>query len=81
MMEGGPLEPVEIKVPKVDVEVVVSREKYEEFVMDIVSFSEGPWVVPNESVSYRVVVVSCNDGEYVESVDVEVAWCLALPMA
>jgi hypothetical protein len=42
MMEGGSLEPVEIKVPKVDAEVVVSREKYEEFVMDIVSFSEGP---------------------------------------
>jgi hypothetical protein len=81
MMEGGSLEPVEIKVPKVDVEVVVSREEFEECVMDVVSFSEEPKVVPNESVSYRVVVVSCNDGEYVESVDEEFVRCRALPMA
>ncbi len=80
-MEGGSLEPVEIKVPRVDAAVEVTRKEYEEFVIDIVSFSEGPWVVPNESVSYRVVVVSCNDGEYVESVDEEFARCRALPMA
>ena len=42
MMEGGSLEPVEINVPKVDAEVVVTREECEESVMDIVSFSEGP---------------------------------------
>ena len=81
MMEGGLLEPVEINVPKVDAEVVVTREECEESVMDIVSFSEGPWVIPNESVSYRVVVVSCKDGEYVESVDEVFVRCLALPIA
>ena len=60
-------------MPKVDVEVEVSREEFEECVMDIVSVSEEPRVIPNESVSYSVVVVSCNDGEYVESVDEELA--------
>ena len=60
-------------MPKVDVEVDVFKEEVEECVMDIVSDSERPRWDPNESVSYSVVVVSCSDGEYVESVDVEVA--------
>ena len=51
MMEGGSLEPVVIKVPRVDVEVVVTRVECDEFVKETVSSSEEPFVSPRESVS------------------------------
>ncbi len=42
MMEGGSFEPGVIKVPIVDEEVIVTSEECDEFVMETVSYSEGP---------------------------------------
>ena len=80
MMEGGSLEPVVIKVPKEDVDVVSPRDEVYEFVSESVSDSSERNVEASESVSY-MELESCNDGKYVESVDDEVVCWRALPMA
>ena len=80
MMEGGSLEPVVIKVPKEDVDVVSPRDEVDEVVTEIVSDSSERSVEASESAS-DMELESCNDGEYVESVDDEAVCWRALPMA
>ncbi len=80
MMEGGSLEPVVIKVPKEDVDVVSPWDEVDEFVKESVSDSSERNVEASESVSY-MELESCNDGNYVGSVDDEVVCWRALPMA
>ena len=79
-MEGWSLEPVVIKVPKEDVDVVSPRDEVDEVVTESVSDYSEMKVEASESVSYMELEL-CNEGEYVESVDDEVVCCRALPMA
>ena len=80
MMEGGSLEPVVIKVPKEDVDVVSPWVEGDEIVTESVSDSSEYIVEAKDSVSC-VETELCNDGEYVESVEDEGVCCRALPMA
>ncbi len=80
MMEGGSLEPVLIKVPKEDVDLVSPWEEVDEIVTESVSDSSENIVEASDSVSCMGTEL-CNDGEYVESVDDEGVCCRALPMA